>query len=230
MRKYRILFLIACAVVLFGMSSRTRIADWEVFLTSQSDQRLDSWIDGPFTATKTECVTLENTGITCHATGGCTKADVAGDNFDYPVAAFTDADGLGTWTFNNGLNVAGTTAAVRIFWTANDVACNNGSDDDVCWTLNAGSAGNSELWQTMTLGGTMVAVTDKCHTNGDIHIATFPAFTHDISPGERVAIQLGRDADGTDAECVTGNDDFTGDAKLLAVEFCFEVDNIFSGE
>ena len=43
-------------------------------------------------------------------------------------------------------------------------------------------------------------------------------------------IEIGRDADGTDAECVTGDDDFTGGADLLAVEFCYEVNNVFSGE
>jgi hypothetical protein len=187
----------------------------------------DLW--NPTVTSQTECVMLDAAGINCKSIGGCTTADVVGTNFDYTVATFTDADGLGHWSFNLPDNLVGTTAAATVFWSSADAACNGGTDD-VCFTLDGGSATESELWETMSLGGTQVAVTDNCHTDGDLLTVAFPAFTHDMTAGERAVVQIGRDTEGTDAECVTGDDDYTGNAQLLAVKFCYEVNNVFSGE
>jgi hypothetical protein len=173
---------------------------------------------------------LEGSGINCSAAGGCSVADVAGTNFDYTVAVFTAADEDGTWAFQLPDNLTGTTAAVSIIWSSADAACNNGADDDVCFTVDGDSVTESGAWETAALGGTMVGVTDRCHTDGDLLEADFPSFTHSMTAGERAIVQLARDDDGTDAECVVGDDDYSGNAQVLAIKFCYEVDAIFSGE
>ena len=72
-------------------------------------------------------------------------------------------------------------------------------------------------------------ITDTCHTDGDIHYATTGAFTHSMGDSQRAAVKVYRDVDaGIGGGC--SNDEYAQDAKLLAVQFCYESNNVFSGE
>jgi hypothetical protein len=182
--------------------------------------------------TLTECLSLDAAGITCLGTGGCTDpADIDGTNFSFKTAAFaTDADDLGSWAFELPDNLSGTTASVTFIWFSDNAACNGGADDDVCWTIDGGSFADDAAFETGALGGTEAAVTDKCTADGDIMRSAAVTFTHGMTAGQTAAVLVRRDTDETHATCTAGSDDYAQDAKLRAVKFCYEVDNVFSGE
>jgi hypothetical protein len=179
---------------------------------------------------------LDASAINCSATGGCSITDVAGTNFDYTVATFTAADEDGTWSFNLPDNLTGTTAVVDIFWTSDDTDCDNGDDTDVCFTLDGGGIADGEDWEVAALAGTLVSVSARCAGDGgadaELFEDTFGTFTHGMVANDRAIVQLARDNDGTDGTgCnAAADDDYTGNAQVLAVKFCYEVDNVFSGE
>jgi hypothetical protein len=174
---------------------------------------------------------LDASAINCSTANGCSTSDVAGTNFDYTVAVFSDADEDGAWSFNLPDNLTGTTAVVTVFWSSADPACDNNvaGDDDVCFVVDSGSAAESDLWETAAMG-TSVGETDRCHTDGDLLVIALPTLTHGMTAGERGYVRLARDADESTAHCAAGEDAYTGDAQVLAVKFCYEVDNVFSGE
>jgi hypothetical protein len=183
--------------------------------------------------TATECVMLSGGAINCSAApNDCSVDDVAGTNFDYTVATFTNSgatDEIGAWSFNLPDNLTGTTAAVTVFWSSADDLCNGGAGDDVCFVIDSGSAGVTELWETATMGAS-VGETDKCLDRNDLHVIALPTLTHSMTAGERGYVRLARDANGSSAHCTPGEDDYSGNAQVLAVKFCYEVDNVFSGE
>jgi hypothetical protein len=181
------------------------------------------------TATATECIMLDASGINCSTTNGCATADTAGTNFDYTLAAFaTGADDTGTWTFTVPDNISGTTFVATVHWVGNNASCANAVGDDVCWTVAASGIANDAAWHGATLG-TSQGVVDRCLANGDLNVsAATDAITHGWVAGERAIVQAVRDVDAGHADCSA--DDYDQDAGLLAIKVCYEVDNVFSGE
>lgn len=182
--------------------------------------------------TKTECLTMLASGIVCKSTGGCTDpADIDGTNFSYRGADFsTSSDQTGNFMFKTPTNLSGTTASIKFGWMSNNAACNNGSDDDVCWQIDGDSFTNDAAFHGGSLGATDVAVTDRCIANGDVLISPAVTFTHSMNPDEVAVVSVTRDTDESSTECAAGDDDYAQNATLLWVEFCYEVDNVFSGE
>lgn len=178
----------------------------------------------------TECLMLDAAGGVCDTTGGCTSATVEGTNFDYRTMDFaTGADSTASWAFELPDNFVGTTAQVYFHWVSNNAACNGGVDDDVCWSLDSASIANDGTWHTAGLSGTADGVTDRCLANGDLMKTGALTFTHSMTAGQRAMVVVTRDTDG--ALCAgTADDDYAQDASLLAVRFCYTVDNVFSGE
>ena len=183
-------------------------------------------------ATKTECLTMLASAITCKATGGCTDpADIDGTNFSYRGAAFSNsADQSGNFTFKLPENLSGTTASVKFGWISNNAACSNGTDDDVCWEIDGDSFANDAAFNSGSLGATSVGVTDRCLADGDILVSPAVTFTHSMVAGETAVVAITRDTDESTTECAANDDDYAQPATLLWVEFCYEVDNVFSGE
>jgi len=93
----------------------------------------------------------------------------------------------------------------------------------------ASGIANDAAWNGAALG-TSQGVEDVCLANGDLLVTSATdAITHGWVAGERAIVQVVRDVDGGHADCPDA-DDYTQDAKLLAVKVCYEVDNVFSGE
>lgn len=180
--------------------------------------------------TLTECVMLDAAGLACSFTGGCATSTVEGTNFDYRTADFdntTDEDG--SWVFELPVNLSGTTATWEAVWISNNAACDGGASADVCWTIDSGSFGNDDAFNTGALGGTLDAETDKCLANGDIMVGPAGTLTHGMTASERAAVVVSRDVDG--GNCAgAGDDDLAADASLMSIRFCYEVNNVFSGE
>lgn len=186
--------------------------------------------DGSVSGTKTECVMLNAAGIKCSTTGGCATATVEGTNFDYSTADFDNtSDEDASWVFDLPENLSGTTATWTAVWMSNNAACDGGATADVCWALDSGSFANDEAFNTGALGGTEDFETDRCLANGDIMFGPSGTITHGMTAGEHAAVVVRRDVGGTDCGAA-GDDDLAADASLLAIRFCYEVDNVFSGE
>jgi hypothetical protein len=183
------------------------------------------------TTTLTECVMLDASAINCT---DCATADVTGTNFDYTTADFDSGatEEKGSWSFELPANfAAGSAISVTFTWMSNNAACNAGATADVCWAIDGDSFANDAAFHGGALGGTAVGVTDNCLANGDIMLTPAVSFaTHSMVAGERAVVQVFRDTDGTNCAATAANDDLAADASLLAVRFCYEVDNVFSGE
>ena len=115
-------------------------------------------------------------------------------------------------------------------WVSNNAACNGGTDDDVCWAIDGDSFANDAAWHSGSLGGTAVGVTDRCLANGDLMKTSTVTFTHSMLTGERAAVKVFRDTDGTNCPGGTADDDYAQDAELLAVRFCYTIDTLGSGD
>ena len=192
---------------------------------------------GLVTTTATECISLKTGDASCATTGGCDLVngdfDTQGTNFDYKRASFdASADERATWIFETPTNMTGLTGVVTVAWLADDVACDGGATRDVCWTLDGDSFADAGVWNTGALGGTLVSVTDNCATDGSLQRVALPTFTHSMGPDEVGVLVIARDVDGTDgAGCnAAGDDDLAANAVIVSARFCFEVDNVFSGE
>lgn len=210
------------------------------FLTENIDSGLDNIFGdneaaGAFDLdnSQTECMYLPAGSVTCHTTGGCTDpAQIDGTNFSFMASAFaTDADDAGSFVWVTPSNLAGTTATIQFYWFSDNAACNGGADDDVCWVVDGDSFADDAAFETGTLAGTAVGVTDKCTADGDIMVSSAATFTHSYAADQPTVLVVTRDVDGGTSACAgAGDDDYTQDAKLVGVRVCYEVDNIFSGE
>lgn len=126
--------------------------------------------------------------------------------------------------------MTGATAAVTVTWISDSASCDGvGDDDDVCWTVDGDSFSDTSVFNTGAIAGVLVAVTDECLTQGSLNVVALPTFTHSMVAGELGVLVIGRDIDGGDCGGAA-DDDFGQDADLLSVRFCYEVDNVFSGE
>lgn len=184
----------------------------------------------PITPAATECLTLTVIGASC-AAGGCNKGVVLGTFFHYDVARFANSpvpDESATWIFEVPDNI-GTTAVVSIGWHSNSAACDGGATRDVCWTVDGDSFVDASAFETGTLDAALVAVTDNCAGDGELMVVALPTFTHSMVGGELGALVVARDADGGNCAGAT-DDDYVNQADLVSVRFCYEVDNVFSGE
>ncbi len=185
----------------------------------------------PVRATGTECVMLGASAINCNTTAGCVDpADTAGTNFDYTVAAFaTDADDNGAWTFPTPENITGSTFTWRVHWINNAAGCAGAAGDDVCWVVDALGAGNDGALHGASFN-TSQGREDICLANGDLNISDVSDLTtHGWVSDEIAVVRLLRDVDGGHADCPDA-DDFELSALVLALEVCYEVRHIFSGE
>ena len=175
----------------------------------------------------TECVMLDASAITCDDATGCTTATVNGTNFSYRTATFdttTAQDGF--WTFELPDNFDATAAAsVTYTWTTADACASN---DDVCFKVDGGSVGNDAAWDAATLGGTLVGITDICNAASERYESAAFSFTHGMTAGERAILSILRFTTGTGDGCTADN--VGSDVRLLAVKFCYEVDNVHSGD
>jgi len=184
---------------------------------------------GLVTTTATECITFMPGDAT-----GVADTDLAGTNFGNRVLSYSNsADDQGYWNFPVPDNLTGTLAAVTVYWVVNNGLCDGGASADVCWTLDGDSFADDAVYFGGTMAGTLVSVTDTCGgTTGDLNISTLPSFTHSMTAGELGVLEIARDIDGTDgAGCnAGGDDDLAAFADLISVKFCYEVNNVFSGE
>lgn len=182
--------------------------------------------------TKTECIFLEARDGLCDTASGCLNPSpsIAGTNHDYMTMDFeTSADTTGSWTFQLPKNLVGQIGEVQFIWTSNNAACNAGTDDDVCWNIDAGSVADDEAFNVTVLDGVATAISDKCLANGDLMKSAPLTFTHGLRPAETAVVSVTRDIDGGTCTAA-GDDDYTEMARLVAVRFCFETNNLFSGE
>jgi hypothetical protein len=179
---------------------------------------------------QTECSYLLAGAINCLNTGGCADpAQVDGTNFTYSTAAFdTATDEAGSFTFGLPANLTGTTASIAFAWASNNAACDDEAGDTVCWTVDGDSFANDAAFNTGALGGTIVGVTDTCIANGDLMVTSEATFTHSMAASETAVINVLRDVDAGTTGCTA--DAYPADAELVWVRFCYEVDNVFSGE
>ena len=185
---------------------------------------------GAYATTKTECMMLEGDLLNCKATGGCAIVDIPGTNFDFNVGQYaTDADDAGTWTFNVPSNISGTTFIPRLYWVSTHAACDDVDEtDDVCWTVGSAGTANDAGWLA-TDPANAQGVTSRCNTVGDLIITSaLDAVTHGWVANERAVVEVIRDVDAGHADCSA--DAYPQAGLLLAVEVCYEVDNVFSGE
>ncbi|GAH04175.1 unnamed protein product, partial [marine sediment metagenome] len=60
-----------------------------------------------------------------------------------------------------------------------------------------------------------------------IYYATTAAFTHAMEDSERAVVQVYRDVSGGVTGC--NDDDANYDVQLLAVQFCYQSNAVFSG-
>ena len=157
---------------------------------------------------------------------------MAGTNFDYTTADFdATTEETGAWTFQLPANLSGTTASLSYTWISNNASCANAATDDVCFVVDGDSFANDAAFHTGTLGGTAVGQTDRCLANGDVMLSPSFTFTHSMVAGETAVVTVVRDLDGSlTANCDTDDDDLDVDASLLSLRFCYEVDNLASGE
>ena len=202
-----------------------------------------------------ECVMLEASAINCSTTTGCALVetiDVAA--FDYTTADFegtTDSDEDGTWSFQLPKNLNGTTFVAHPFWSsptvndcidlwsdagdpqttgAPDGLCDTGradKDSSVCWGVSARGVGNGEDWETVAFG-TMVYLDDVATSVNDLYETGDITVTHTWSPGERATVKILRDNTAVPTGC--SFDDFEADVSLHALEVCYTVGNVFSGQ
>ncbi len=189
---------------------------------------------GPSQTHGTHCIAFPSNDLTCPGTDGCDGSNVTSTSSpEWAVRSrLFDAasDEFGTFVFMAPANLQSTTATARIMWGSQSATCDGaGGDDDVCWTLQTGSFAESEAWADVALGGTLVAVTDSCHTEDDMLVVAFPTITHTLVSGEASFINISRDIDGGNCAGV-GDDDLAVDAEVILLEFCFEIDSPFSGE
>jgi len=178
----------------------------------------------------TECVMLDATGGNCLGTGGCTTETIVGGTHDYRTMNFaTGADSAATWAFELPDNMIGTTAAVTFVWHSDHTDCDENDADDVCWQIDGDSFADDGAWEAGTLAGTVNGANDICILDGDIMYSAPVTFTHSMVKSQRAIVKVFRDVAGTPTGCAS-EDDYTQDAKLLAVRFCYDVDDVFSGE
>lgn len=195
----------------------TALASENVFTQSEAAGNFD------FTISQTECITLMGSSITCHnAPNGCTNDGVTYTSngpgfysFSFPDAATR----YGAFYFKTPANMTGTTAILKIGWF-DDVTCNG----VVVWTVDGDSFAHDGNWWNGGLAGTLITTNSaSCTAVTDIQITTTAAFTHSMSPDEFAVLELARTG-------ASGSDTNTGAANIAFLEFCYEVDNINSGE
>lgn len=185
---------------------------------------------GALGTSKTVCAMLDAKGISAFATNGCTLGSKSGTNHEYASCDFaTGTDNSGSYAYELADNLTGTTAQVTFIWQSTNAACNNGTDDDVCWTIDGDSVAADGAWDTATLGATLAAVTDRCTAQNTKLVTSPVTFTHSMVAGERAIVVIRRNVAGTDCGAAA-DDDYAQDAEFLAARFCYEIDNYYSGE
>jgi hypothetical protein len=184
----------------------------------------------PNSGTATECLMLDAGAAIVPSSGGAATGQVDDTNFSYRVLDFDDtSDENAYWSFELPANFAGFTASVTPVWTV--AACTADTADDVCWIIDGGGIADDEAWDGGTLDGSETAGQDVCSAADDLMVGPTIAFTHLITiSDDRANFKITRDADLGHASCAGDNNDVSGDVRLLAVRFCYEVNNIFSGE
>ena len=188
------------------------------------------------TTTATECVVLDASAIVPDDTIGCGLATKNGTNWSYRTCDYDTGttEEEGAWTFGLPPNFTGGTGTIQVVWST-ATACTNGEDttsnsDDVCWQINGDSFGDDAAYNTGSLAAPVLGIGDDCLAAGDIHFTTASTFTHSMNPNERGVIRVTRDTNGTNCTGGTAADDLNGDAFVHSVRFCYEVNNVFSGE
>lgn len=177
---------------------------------------------------QTECISLDVTSGVAVGTP-CVRSNVQGTTFDYQICEFPDgADKAISWAFNLPDNLSGTGATAQVFWTGDEAACNNSASADVCWNVDSGSVADNGTWKNGSLNGTIVGLSDTCQGSGTLNISAAGSLAHGWTAGQRAMVRLSRAT--SSANCTANSDDYTGDAQLLSLRICYEVDNIFSGE
>lgn len=186
----------------------------------------------PDSGTLTECVTLHAEASIQPAAETSEIALIEGTNFPYKVVNFDDTlDEIITWNYELPANIAGTTATVRIAWLT--LACTAATADDVCFVWNGGGFQDDDAFNSGAFSGTEIFVQDKCTTVGDVHTSAATSWTHgyDVaSPKDTQAVFQIQREQVADASCTGDNDDISGDAQLKAIQICYEVTNVASGE
>jgi hypothetical protein len=168
----------------------------------------------------------------CRSTNGCVVGTLEGT---WQTIPSLDFDWLSTdtasWTFELPSNFTGTTAQLQVVWYSNDVSCAGDTDaDDVCWIVDGASSADGEIWETKGATGTQNGVTDVCQADGNLNISDPINLVHTMAASERAFVLLRRDVSNGEGICGAGTDDYDQLARVLAVRFCYEVDNVFSGE
>lgn len=177
---------------------------------------------------QTECLFFTADDLLCNDAAGCAKETLTGTVFDFPTAAFdqtTQENGFIEFTLPDNLDVTATTAGITVWWTIDPTTACATATETVRWQIDGGSFANDEQFRNATLAGTVLTVGDNC-TNADtdnIYEIGPNAFTHAMAAGEHAVLELRRQA----ADVA---DDYNDDAHFIALEFCYEIDNVFSGE
>lgn len=137
-------------------------------------------------------------------------------------------DAACSWAVELPPNLTGTTISVQYVWEAAGLV--TGSNDDVCFEVDALSIGDGEdIGGTLTFG-TAVAQQDTGTTAQAEARLVSDAFTvtpAGLGASEQLILRMTRD---TDASSACSAADVSGDVNILAIRVSYEVDNVFSGE
>ncbi len=150
----------------------------------------------------------------------CEKVQVDATNFSYIACIYdnvTVEDAFFNWVLPPNFESTSTDFdGVAFHWLSTGTGV-------VQWVIECDGKGDSDIWDT-ALAGNEFATTDTVTTAGDYQVTAYnTTVTHTIDSDDRHAIcRVERDTSGSDT--------LNQPANLIAVEICYGVNDIWSGQ
>jgi hypothetical protein len=180
-----------------------------------------------------ECYTFYADEGDCNTTNGCAVGSTAGTNFDYETLDFAAAaDDTGSFVWPCNKNMDFTNSTFEILWTSDHANCDGGATRDVCWVVDTLVLDDDEVLETAAMAGAGGAVTDRCTADGDLMVTSAAVLGWDqtaLTDDGLCVVTLTRDVDGGGCGAAT-DDDYDQDADVVGVRFCYDKNNLHTGE